>query len=147
MQILEDMFKVEVQNADEICIGDYIVGTWNDIDVETFTHATTHGEVCALDFSLATHEDLNNLTPDELEQFRADEYILVSSVYRKRVPPPEERGTVIDIIEMTHPTVVLTVPRRAIWTDKGSWFTDTDELVPSAYIRRWNLVAVAHKRD
>ena len=31
MQIPDDMFKVEVQNADEICIGDYIIGTWNDI--------------------------------------------------------------------------------------------------------------------
>ena len=146
MQIPEDMFKVEVQFADEICIGDYIIGTWNEITVETYAHATANGEVCALKFPLMTLEDLHNLSCTELDELQNDSYVYVVDVYRRRVPPPEVRGTVIDIIEMTHPTVVLTVPRRAIWTDKGSWFTDTDELVPSAYIRRWNLVAAAHKQ-
>ena len=146
MQIPEYMFKVEVQFADEICIGDYIIGTWNEITVETFTHATNIGEVRALDFSLATHEDLNNLTPDDLEQFRADEYILVSSVYRRRVPPPEVRGTVIDILEFSFASSELSVPQRAIWTDGNRWTTDTGTTVASSHIQRWNLVAAAHKQ-
>ena len=41
MQIPDDMFQVGVQYADEICIGDFIIGSWNDIYVETFTHATS----------------------------------------------------------------------------------------------------------
>ena len=145
MQIPEYMFKVEVQFADEICINDYIIGTWNDIYVETFTHATSIGEVRALDFSLATLEDLQKLSGTELDELRNDSYILVSSVYRRHVPPPEVRGTVIDIIEMTHPTVVRTVPQRAIWTEENRWVTDTGTIAKSAYIQRWNLVAAAHK--
>ena len=147
MQIPQDMFKVEVQNADEICIGDYIIGTWNDIDVETFTHATSIGEVRALDFSLATLEDLQKLSGPEIDELQDDSYILVSSVYRRRVPPPEERGTVIDIVEFSHAPGVLPFPQRAIWTSVRGWITDTDVSVKSSDIQRWNLVAAAHKQD
>ena len=145
MQIPEYMFKVEVQFADEICIGDYIIGTWNDIYVETFTHATSIGEVRALDFSLATLEDLQKLSGTELDELRNDSYILVSSVYRRRVPPPEVRGTVIDIIEFSHAPGTLPFPQRAVWTDIRGWITDTDVSVKSSDIRRWNLIAAAHK--
>ena len=146
MQIPEDMFKVEVQNADEICIGDYIIGTWNEITVETFTHATNIGEVRALDFSLATFDDLMKLSSTELDELQDDSYILVSSVYRRRVPPPEVRGTVIDIIEFSFASSELPVPQRAIWTDGNRWTTDTGTTVASSHILRWNLVAAAHKQ-
>ena len=146
MQIPDDMFKVEVQSADEICIGDYIIGTWNDITVETYTHAMRSGEVCALEFQLMTTEDLSRLTNNEFDELDGTSYIFVSSVYRRRVPPPEVSGTVIDILEMKHPSVILAIPQRAIWT--GSfWVTDEDKSVRSADIQRWNLVAAAHKRD
>ena len=147
MQIPEDMFKVEVQLADEICINDYIVGTWKGIYVETFAHATNIGEVRALDFSLATLEDLQKLSGAELDELQDDSYILVSSVYRRRVPPPEVRGTVIDIIEFSFASSELPVPQRAIWTDGNRWTTDTGTTVASSHIQRWNLVAAAHKRD
>ena len=146
MQIPEYMFKVDVQLADEICIGDYIIGTWNDITVETYTHAMRRGEVCALEFPLMTTEDLSRLTNNEFDELDGTSYIFVSSVYRRRVPPPEVSGTVIDILEMKHPSVILAIPQRAIWT--GSfWVTDADKSVRSSDIQRWNLVAAAHKRD
>ena len=146
MQIPEDMFKVEVQNADEICIGDYIIGTWNEITVETFTHATNIGEVRALDFSLATLEDLQKLSGAALDELQDDSYILVSSVYRRRVPPPEELGTVIDILEFGAAPGTLTTPQRAIWTRGNFWVTDKDKSAKSSDIQRWNLVAAAHKQ-
>ena len=146
MQIPDDMFKVEVQFADEICIGDYIIGTWNEITVETFTHATNIGEVRALDFSLATFDDLNRLSNDKLDELQDDSYILVSSVYRRRVPPPEERGTVIDILEFRFASSGISVPQRAIWTDGARWTTDTGTAAKSSDIQRWNLVAAAHKQ-
>ena len=147
MQIPEDMLKVEVQNADEICIGDFIIGNWNDIYVETFTHATSIGEVRALDFSLATLEDLQKLSRTEIDELQDDSYIFVEGVYRRRVPPPEVRGTVIDILELKHPSVILAIPQRAIWTSTQVWLTDLDTSVQSSRIQRWNLVAAAHKRD
>ena len=146
MQIPDDMFQVEVQYADEICIGDFIIGTWNDIYLETFTHATNIDEVRALDFSLATFEDLNRLSNDKLDEPRNDSYILVSSVYRRRVPPPEVRGTVIDIIEFRFASSEIPVPQRAIWTDGNRWATDTGTTAKSSDIQRWNLVAAAHKQ-
>ncbi len=146
MPIPEYMFKVEVQLADEICIGDYIIGTWNEITVETFTHATNIGEVRALDFSLATLDDLVKLSGTELDVPRNDSYILVSSVYRRRVPPPEVRGTVIDIIEFRFASSEISVPQRAIWTDANRWATDTGTSAMSSDIQRWNLVAAAHKQ-
>lgn len=146
MQIPEDMFKVDVQNADEICIGDFIVGTWHDIYVETFTHATNRGEVQALEFPLMTLADHNKLSGPEVDELDDTSYIFVVSVYRRRVPPPEESGTVIDIFEMKHPSVILASPQRAIWT--GSfWVTDEDKSVRSSDILRWNLVAAAHKKN
>ena len=145
MQIPEDMLKVEVQNADEICIGDFIIGNWNDIYVETFTHATSIGEVRALDFSLATLEDLQKLSSTELNELRNDSYILVEGVYRLRVPPPEVRGTVIDILEFRFASSEISVPQRAIWTDGNRWATDTGMAAKSSDILRWNLVAAAHK--
>lgn len=147
MQIPEYMFKVEVQFADEICIGDYIIGTWNEITVETFAHATNIGEVRALDFSLATFDDLVKLSDTGLDEPRNDSYILVSSVYRRRVPPPEVRGTVIDIIEFRFASSEISVPQRAIWTDGNRWATDTGTTAKSSDIQRWNLVAAAHKQD
>ena len=149
MQIPEDMFKVEVELADEICINDYIVGTWKDIYVETFTHAdrAPSGEVHALGFPMATIEDLHKLSSVELGELPNDSYILVSSVYRRRVPPPEERGTVIDIIEFNFAPASLTIPQRAIWTEGNRWTTDTGTSVKSSHIQRWNLVAAAHKKD
>ena len=146
MQIPEYMFKVEVQFADEICIGDYIIGTWNEITVETFAHATSIGEVRALDFSLATFEDLQKLSGPEIDELQDDSYILVSSVYRRRVPPPEVRGTVIDIIEFRFASSEISVPQRAIWTDGDRWVTDTGTTAKSSDIQRWNLVAAAHKQ-
>ena len=145
MQIPDDMFQVEVQNADEICIGDYIIGTWNDIYLETFTHPTSIGEVRALDFSLATFEDLNRLSGPEVDELQNDSYIFVEGVYRRRVPPPEVRGTVIDILEFSFASSELSVPQRAIWTDGNRWTTDTGTTVASTHIQRWNLVAAAHK--
>ena len=152
MQIPQDMFKVEVQNADEICIGDLITGTWNDIYVETFTHATSRGEVQALEFPLMTLDDIQKLSGTELDELQDDSYIFVSSVYRRRVPPPEERGTVIDILELKHPSVILAIPQRAMWTDGEAgracgWLTDTRISVASSNIQRWNLVAAAHKQS
>ena len=146
MQIPDDMFKVEVQFADEICIGDYIIGTWNKIPVETFTHATNIGEVRALDFSLATLDDLVKLSSTELDEPRNDSYIFVEGVYRRRVPPPEVRGTVIDIIEFRFASSEIPVPQRAIWTDGTRWATDTGTTAKSSDIQRWNLVAAAHKQ-
>lgn len=146
MQIPDDMFQVEVQRADEICIGDFIIGTWNDIYLETFTHATSIGEVRALDLSLATLEDLQKLSGTELDELQDDSYILVSSVYRRRVPPPEVRGTVIDILEFSFASSELSVPQRAIRTDGTRWATDTGTSVASIHIQRWNLVAAAHKQ-
>ena len=147
MQIPEDMLKVEVQNADEICIGDFIIGNWNDIYVETFTHATSIGEVRALDFSLATLEDLQKLSRTEIDELQDDSYIFVEGVYRRRVPPPEVFGTVIDILEFVDTPGVLAIPQRAIWTSTQVWLTDLDTSVQSSRIQRWNLVAAAHKRD
>ena len=144
MQIPDDMFKVEVQYADEICIGDFIIGTWNDIYLETFTHPTSIGEVRALDFSLMTIADHNRLSSVELDELQNDSYILVSSVYR--LPPPEVRGTVIDILEFSFASSELSVPQRAIWTDGNRWTTDTGTTVASTHIQRWNLVAAAHKQ-
>ena len=146
MQIPDDMFQVKVQYADEICIGDYLIGTWNEITVETFTHATSIGEVRALDFSLATLEDLQKLSGTELDELQDDSYILVSSVYRRRVPPPEVRGTVIDILEFRFASSGIPVPQRAIWTDGTRWATDTGTAAKSSDIQRWNLVAAAHKQ-
>jgi hypothetical protein len=145
MQIPDDMFQVEVQYADEICIGDFITGSWNDIYVETFTHATSIGEVRALDFSLATLEDLHKLSSTELGELQKDSYILVKGVYRLRVPPPEVRGTVIDILEFRFASSEISVPQRAIWTDGNRWATDTSTTAKSSDIQRWNLVAAAHK--
>ena len=147
MQIPEDMFKVEVQLADEICIGDFIVGTWNDIYVETFTHAMRSGEVCALEFPLMTQADHNRLSCSELSELDDTSYIFVTGVYRRRVPPPEVRGTVIDIVEFAFAQAMLAIPQRAIWTDGNRWITDTGMTVKSADIQQWNLVAAAHKRD
>ena len=146
MQIPDDMFQVGVQYADEICIGDFIIGSWNDIYVETFTHATSIGEVRALDFSLETLEDLQKLSSVELYELQNDSYILVEGVYRRRVPPPEVRGTVIDILELTYPSVILAIPQRAIWTNGNRWTTDTGTTVASSHIQRWNLVAAARKQ-
>lgn len=146
MQIPQDMFKVEVQNADEICIGDFIVGTWNDIYLETFTHPTSRGEVQALEFPLMTVADHNKLSCTGLDELQNDSYVYVTGVYRRRVPPPEERGTVIDIVEFSHAPGVLPFPQRAIWTSVRGWITDTDVSVKSSDIQRWNLVAAAHKQ-
>ena len=146
MQIPDDMFKVEVQYADEICIGDYIIGTWNEITVETFTHATNIGEVRALDFSLATFDDLNRLSGPEVNELQNDSYIFVEGVYRRRVPPPEVRGTVIDILEFRFASSEISVPQRAIWTDGNRWAADTGMTAKSSDIQRWNLVAAAHKQ-
>lgn len=147
MQIPDNMFKVEVQHADEICIGDYIIGTWNDIYLETFTHGTRRGEVCAIMFPMMTVEDLSMSASSERCLPRHDGYVLVKGVYRLRVPPPEVRGTVIDILEFGAAPGRLTTPQRAIWTDGGRWFSDTAVSVESYHIQRWNLVAAAHKQD
>ena len=147
MQIPEYMFKVEVQFADDICIGDYIIGTWNEITVETYAHAMRSGEVCALEFPLMTTEDLSRLTSNEFDELDGTSYILVSSVYRRRVPPPEVFGTVIDILEFVDTPGTLAIPQRAIWTSTQAWLTDMDTSVPTSRIQRWNLVAAAHKRD
>lgn len=147
MQIPEDMFKVEVQLADEIRIGDFIVGTWNDIDVETFTHATTRGEVQALEFPLMTLADHNKLsTITEVDELDNTSYIFVTGVYRRRVPPPEVRGTVIDILEFQPVHAARPVPQRAIWTGQNIWATDTGVTVESAIIQQWTLVAAAPKQ-
>ena len=147
MQIPEDMFKVEVQNADEVCIGDFIVGTWNAIYVETFTHATNRGEVQALEFPLMTLADHNRLSGPEIDELDDTSYIFVVGVYRRRVPPPEEHGTVIDILKFVDEPGVLAIPQRAIWTSTNMWLTDTDNSIRTSRIQRWNLVAAAHKKN